>query len=182
LIARKLEQRGWSVGRRRQDHRCPRCQKNAKLAAATVITPRNAMSDTLKQVRTSMTTTMPPAKAADITITREMSRDDRRIIFEKLNEVYVDGKTGYGEGWNDEKVSVNLGVPRAWVRVIRDENFGDEVTDEVTRKMIDEARAFVVVVSSHRKEIDKSVEALKPIFSRVEQIERHLAEIAKVMK
>ena len=56
---------------------------------------------------------------------REMGRDDRRIIFEKLNDVYVGAPNGYASGWSDHKVSADLGVPRAWVESVRSEFFGD---------------------------------------------------------
>ena len=54
---------------------------------------------------------------------RTMTRDERRIIFEKLNDVYVSEKVGYMEDWNDEKVAKDLGVARAWVSGLREEMF-----------------------------------------------------------
>lgn len=59
-----------------------------------------------------------------------MTREDRRIIFVKLEEVYVDEATGYTKGWNDTAVAADLNCPRAWVEVIRDENFGPQKADQ----------------------------------------------------
>jgi hypothetical protein len=53
-----------------------------------------------------------------------MGREDRRIIFDKLNGVYLDERRGYDTGWSDHKVSTDLGVPRAWVEQVREEMFG----------------------------------------------------------
>ncbi len=46
----------------------------------------------------------------------ELTRENRRIILAKLEEVYVDEKTGYSPGWTDAKLALDLGVPRAWVK------------------------------------------------------------------
>ncbi len=55
---------------------------------------------------------------------REMTREDRRIVFAKIEEVYLDETTGYIKDWNDERVAKDLNCPRKWVETIRDENFG----------------------------------------------------------
>lgn len=55
---------------------------------------------------------------------REMSRDDRRIIFAKIDEIYVGN--GYQAPWTDTAVAKDLGVPAAWVAKVRDEMFGPE--------------------------------------------------------
>lgn len=62
---------------------------------------------------------------------RTMSRDDRRIIFGKLETCWSDAKKTYDDGWTDERVVKDLGVPRAWVSTVRDENFGPIVTIDV---------------------------------------------------
>lgn len=49
---------------------------------------------------------------------REMTRDERLIIMDKIRDVH-DGDR-YGSGWSDKKVADDLGVPRAWVEDIRE--------------------------------------------------------------
>lgn len=61
---------------------------------------------------------------------REMTREDRRIIFAQLEEVYVDEHTGYSTDWNDERVSKHLNCPRKWIETIREENFGPQHAPE----------------------------------------------------
>jgi len=104
-----------------------------------------------------------------------MTRDDRRIIFEKLNEVYVNDKVGYDKGWTDEKVATDLGVPRAWVRLIREENFGDEVGNEDIRKQIAEAQTTLAQVRAIEPE-------MRRLLGMADKIERQMAEIQKVLK
>lgn len=66
--------------------------------------------------------TATPVTAAEAP--KEMTRDDRRIVFAKLNDVYLGEHEGYSAGWTDAKVADDLGVPRAWIATIREENFG----------------------------------------------------------
>jgi len=58
---------------------------------------------------------------------REMSRDDRRIINDKLDEVY--GVGAYKSPWTDAAVARDLGVPRDWVAQVRDQFFGEAGTN-----------------------------------------------------
>nr|WP_249787275.1 hypothetical protein [Bradyrhizobium sp. BRP23] len=166
FIARKLEAKGWRVGRSHGAHRCPRCLGAAKFSAirkAKQMPNENAMGDKLKIVKDNM---------------RVMTREDRRIIFEKLNEVYVNDKVGYGDGWTDEKVANDLGIPRAWVKLIRDENFGDEVGNENIREQIKEARELLAQI----KAIEPRISEAQRLIAVADKVEKSLAEIAKVLK
>jgi hypothetical protein len=49
---------------------------------------------------------------------REITRDERLIIMDKIRDVH-DGDR-YGAGWSDKKLADDLGVPRAWVEDIRE--------------------------------------------------------------
>ena len=113
---------------------------------------------------------------------RVMTREDRRIVFEKLNEVYVNDKVGYGAGWTDEKVATDLGVPRAWVRLIREENFGDEVGNEDIRNQIKEAQTILAQVRAIEPEMRRLESENRRLLSIADKIERALADIQKVLK
>ncbi|WP_319520214.1 hypothetical protein [uncultured Martelella sp.] len=52
----------------------------------------------------------------------QMQREDRRIVADKIADVYDD--TGYIAPWTDELVAQDLGVPRAWIAEMRDFMFG----------------------------------------------------------
>ena len=82
IITKKFEQKGWEIGANAQWDLCQSCaNKEKKMPVLNVVTP-------IKPVSTPSET--PP---------REMSRDDRRVIFAKLDEVYLDEKRGYDSGW-----------------------------------------------------------------------------------
>lgn len=85
---------GWSIGNGPRRDKCPECQKKGKPA--------------LKIVKAESSPEKP----------REMTRDERLIIMDKIRDVH-DGDR-YGAGWSDKKVSDDLGVPRAWVEDIRE--------------------------------------------------------------
>jgi len=70
-----------------------------------------------------------PSPGASQRPPREITREERRLIIGKLEEVYIDEKRGYSGGWHDERVAKEMGVPRAWVAMLRDENFGPQIAD-----------------------------------------------------
>lgn len=140
-IMRRL---GWEVGRNRRHDRCPGCLQlvrderaanraagQAKLAdvmPAEVINlfgPKPDQSEE-SELKTTPIRAEPP---------REMSLEDRRIIFAKIHDVYLDAKTGYDNGWSDKKVATDLGVPQAWVAKIREENFGPDNSNAEAREL-----------------------------------------------
>ena len=121
---------------------------------------------------------------------RTMQRDDRRIIFEKLNGVYLDEKRGYDPEWSDHKVATDLGVPRAWVEQVREEMFGPVNTNadiETFRKGVEELRVFkdglksVEAVRKQIEEIRAIVGGLNipSILDRVAKLEKLEASIKK---
>lgn len=176
LIARKLEAKSWHIGKSRGSHRCPKCQNAAKFAAINRAKAKNLEAANGANMEAKpMTNGVHPPQHKPAERSTTMSRDDRRIIFEKLRETYVDEKVGYSEGWTDEKVATHLGVPRAWVRVIRDENFGDEISNEDIRKKVAEASAALVQIRAVEPE-------MRRLLGLADKIERTLAEIQKVFK
>jgi len=182
FIARKLETRGWRVGKSRQAHRCPKCLKAAKFAGFHHRKPEGL--DTANEMHSLASTALATATVGHlngaITMkvvenTRTLTREDRRIILAKLNEVYIDEKVGYGPGWTDERVATDLGVPRAWVRLLREENFGDEVSNEGIREQLKEAQKLLVQVRAVEPE-------MRRLMGLADKIERQLADIQKVFK
>lgn len=80
-----------------------------------------------KLSRRKGTKAMPDATAPAAEKPREMTREDRRIINDKLDEVYGNG--AYKTPWTDSAVARDLGVPRDWVAQVRDQFFGDAGTN-----------------------------------------------------
>ena len=96
---------------------------------------------------------------------RVMQRDDRRIIFEKLNAVYLDEKRGYDNDWSDHKVAIDLGVPRSWVEQVRDEMFGPINTNGD----IEEFMKGLAELAVYKKQLEE-FEHLKPQLEKLRAI------------
>ncbi|MCR6673294.1 hypothetical protein [Devosia ginsengisoli] len=124
---------------------------------------------------------------------RQMSREDRRLIFAKLEEVYIDEKSGYSAGWNDDAVAKDMACPRAWVEEIREQNFGPQKSDQSAevisiRAMLNGAEADIKVASNTLKlartahaEAEKDMTAAgELIASAAKAIEAARADIRKL--
>lgn len=122
-IARAFRGRGWLIGNTAKKDRCPACSGRRKHSSKE----KQSMGMMNEAAVVDIKAPKPGASEAP---PREMTREDRRIIFAKLEEVYVDERTGYTAGWNDHRVAEDLNCPRAWVEVIRDENFGPQKAEQ----------------------------------------------------
>jgi hypothetical protein len=181
FIARKLEQKGWRIGKSRTSHRCPKCFNAAKMSATN-----KSEEKIVANKKEMLTSTSSSALQVVQENSRVMTREDRRIVFEKLNEVYVSDKVGYDKGWTDEKVATDLGVPRAWVRLIREENFGDEVGNEEIRQLLQEGQTYLDKIKQAQEGWKARTQEVEDWLRKAtgigERIARQLAEIQKVLK
>ena len=104
-----------------------------------------------------------------VDLPRGMSREERRIIFEKLHAVYVSEEVGYAEDWSDEKVANDIKAPRAWVSIVREEMFGPDVNEQSV-KLIAEAKALL-------DEIKTAKQSMDALISKAETIEQALQKL-----
>ncbi|HLZ24528.1 MAG TPA: hypothetical protein VKQ30_20630 [Ktedonobacterales bacterium] len=96
---------------------------------------------------------------------RQMTRENRRVIFEQLNGVYDTKGLTYLDDWTDQAVADGLGVPRAWVTAMREENFGPAGDNKGIKDLIAEAQ--------------KISDMGKDLASRISAFEAKVAEIRK---
>jgi hypothetical protein len=168
FIEKKLTQLGWLVGTKPKQHRCPGCYSAIKAQQKRKSQEKGEnVVAVLKQE---------PVKAD---APREMSREERRIIFEKLNEVYVSEAIGYAPGYTDAKVSTELGVPRAWVKGLRDEMFGPEGTNEEIRATVSDAQTLLNDIKVVANTVQ---EPMKALLAKAEHIEKRLAQIQQDLR
>jgi hypothetical protein len=160
-VRRKFEALGWKVGRTAKDNRCPKCFSAIKLAAKN--------RQRAKEREEAMTHPAPDEKVVPmkpaIEPHRALTRDDRRIIFNKIDEVYAGEKVGYSAGWNDERIAKDLGVPRGWVAKIRDENFGPDVDERETQVLV-EAKALLTEIKAIGAQAEPIVRKLNELLDR----------------
>jgi len=175
MVAKKFIERGWIAGARVRDDRCPACQAIAKapkknIETAQVIEMTQPQKTLPPEVVSS--TPIPIIKRADPPPV--MEKEDRRIIFAEIDTNYIDEQKGYAEGWNDARVAKGLNVPLAWVRELRDANFGPEigtsVLDDVKKidDVIERGKKFVArldvlveLIDAKRAAIDKVYDEIK---------------------
>lgn len=110
-----------------------------------------------------------------------LSREGKRIIFMKLNEVYRDEATGYAAGWSDDRIATDLGVPVQWVQAIRDEDFGpaDPVAPlfadlrKIMKDADDAFDKFSVAVDDAIRERTAFENRLNALENRIKALEAH---------
>lgn len=166
-VAKKFAAKGWVIGSSEKKDLCYDCSFKRKE----------------KPVLTVVKTQEP----------RVMERDDRRIIFDKLNGVYLDEKRGYEKGWSDHRVATEMGVPRKWVEQIREENFGTVAANEDmasfaseadalcrdAKKMLEDARKMQSDVAKVVN--DFPLVRLKNIEERISKVDRLASEVRKLL-
>ena len=69
---------------------------------------------------------------------KKMGRDERRLVFEKLNEHYISESAGYANGWSDKRIAEELGCPRKWIEDVREEMFGPVKVNNEAQHFVDE--------------------------------------------
>lgn len=161
LVPRKFQMMGWKIGKKPSLDLCPACVKEARDARLSLAREKKV----IPMKKEAASTTQAPALALVADPPRDMTRDERRLIFGKLDEVYLDERRGYDDGWSDKRVAADLGVPRAWVAKIRDENFGADNTNIEARAAVTEAKALLA-------RVDVIVEQAAELRKRIERIER----------
>jgi hypothetical protein len=177
-VPKKFEAKGWEVGKRPEDDRCPACVNREQEA-------RRRKTATILKLETPNMSVPAPASARAATPStdapREMTRDHRRLIFLKLEEVYVDEKVGYSAGWGDAKVATDLGVPRAWVSTIRDENFGPGTSEEVERAL-SETRALAKDYEAFKEAAAKLIAQSGDLSKRLDTLQKLAARIEQAVR
>lgn len=179
-VPKKFEDKGWQVGKRHdgRDDRCPACanREQDQRRRRLHVVPQEEIKPVSKAILTL--TEVPAMKAVPPVADkpREMTRDERRLIWAKLEEVYVDERAGYSAGWTDARVAEDLGIPRAWVSTIRDENFGPGVSEEV-EKTLAEARAVAAQVANFSADMAALTARGAELLKRVDAVERSAKRI-----
>lgn len=173
-IANLFRARGWGVSlRRRADHLCADCAgKSARHRGDTATMIRTGDSRGKNE-------SAPPPAPARADPPPMPTREDKRIIFAKLEEVYLDESRGYSDGWTDHKVAGDLNVPRAWVAMVRDDNFGPDRTGEELRALTAEIAAALAEAQTIADELRRQAAlTASQIVDRIEQIAKRQRQIA----
>jgi hypothetical protein len=154
MAARKFTNMGWEVDLIRGKHFCPDCQTSPQVR-----------EQPMKKEDVQEATIVPMVASAG----RKMEPADRRVIYEKMNEVYLDDK-GYAPPWTDETLAKDLGVPRAWVMQIREEMFGPLASNSNIDDAVKAARELAVELKKHTEQASKLDSAAATMLKQLETI------------
>jgi hypothetical protein len=181
-VASKFRRLGWLVGKHVPQHRCPTCYDAIKLQEQKLkdskivnLQKPEKSSPPLASSTALQSTMSDKISASGAQQPRSMQRDEKRIIFEKLNEHYVSETTGYEAGWSDAKVATDLGVPRAYVAEVREEFFGPDIDERITQTLF-EARSLLNEYKTLSETITRQAAELN---AKAAAIEKKLSEIKK---
>ena len=142
---------GWRIGNGPRADVCPECQKR---------------KPELKVVK------MEQPQAPKVEPPREMGREDRRIITDKLDEVYDDKAGSYKAPWTDAAVGRDLGVPRAWVSEVREQFFGPEGGNPEFDAFIEQAAPIIAEMKNMANSLRVQSERFKELEPRISELER----------
>ena len=98
-VVQKFERLGWKIGKSADQHRCPACYSKIKIAAVNKKKGTHMDKKVVPLTPSVQSHAEPP---------RTPTREEKRIIFAKIDEHYIDEKTGYSNSWNDKRISEDL--------------------------------------------------------------------------
>lgn len=120
-----------------------------------------------------------PMKETTVASRRQPSREDKRRVLDKLNEVYSGEEVGYSGDWSDAKVAAALSVPVRWVSDLRiefhGENAGNEAGDKEARqrrRQINELRTDLnALEAKFMQALSDCEKAIGPIKARLAKLD-----------
>lgn len=183
-VAKHFRLKGWEMSDREGRDRCPTCihaealERRAKRlrlveAKAKVAAPEEALSLAAETVEVMKEPPLaePAEKAQPETVVRTQTRDDRRIIFTTINDVYLDADRGYKPGWSDKRVADHLGIPLQWAKDIRDEMFGPEGENAEVRLLLEQVEALR---DEAQRDMDQMVTLVTNATRRMDELSHRL--------
>ncbi len=117
---------------------------------------------------------------------REMQPQDRRRVFRAVEEVYDEPNSRYRGGNTDHTVALSLNVPRAWVEMIREENFGpsghnlqmEQIETEIRRAIAD-MKAVADALLAGAAQAERKIGELNGLAEKVQAIRETVGPRAK---
>lgn len=180
--AKNFRNKGWAIGGGPRADTCPECingMRAPKVNGHATYKPGTfaaKLQEAARKKEESVVAPQAPASSAAPVVNdktaktlKDIDRQTRRIIDAKLDEVYDLSKGGYLEGWNDKRVSQDLGCAVEWVALVRDFGFGPETTAADLSKEV----ALVKAEFEKLRELKKTLQAL---IENIEKLDHNFNE------
>jgi hypothetical protein len=197
---------GWIVGGGPRADICPKCyhfitekqredQRAKKMSNANVIEVGAAQVNVQPNIPTPFPTPLPtptpapppappPAPKPAIPVSqltlKDVDKTAKRIIDDKLDDVYEAGKGGYINGYSDEKVASELNTMVEWVALVRDFGHGPNTSNADISEDIKAIDKALSEVREAKRLVDAGVERMteldKALNIRLADFEKKSAE------
>lgn len=172
---------GWRIGNGPRHDICPACQSVERQ-------PKPKEKPALRVVENNPAPASPKTLVATAAPPREMNREDNKLVFDKIDQFYLNEKEGYATPWNDVAIAKDLGCPVAWVVKIRDQFFGpagsnaeiDKFQGEVT-KLSGEMILINDRIAAHNRAGAELTKDVGSITSRIRELENAAAKILRAV-
>lgn len=158
-MPKKFAAKGWEIGKRPDDDRCPACALKEK------VTRRTAK---VIQMNEAKMAAEPP---------REPTRADLRKVQDALDIHYPVPERGYSSGFNDEVLAKQIDVPRDWVKRVREQFFGPEHDVDMRRieaEVESIRRDFKAVEDTTLSSVDKVSKRVEALIKTVDGLRAQL--------
>lgn len=152
---------GWIIGKAPRADRCQDCSKKKRPDLKVVTTKEDE------------------ARADE---PRKMTPADRRIVTEKLDDVYDEKALRYSSPWSDHAVSKDLGIPRAWVEEVREQFFGPSGSNEEFDDFLEKAAPIISEAKDLSKAARAHLDQAKALTAKAADLEKRIGEIERIGK
>lgn len=185
VVRKKFRQRGWEVGKDRTRDVCPVCIENVRVARRQskeaklkVVYP--GPSDELSKVSQEAVGKVQAFKASAAPEPPEtMSRDERRIVFAKIEEHWAGENEGYTAPWTDQKIASDLGVPVGWVAEVRSDFFGEVRDNSEIRELLGRATQAAIEASQKVAAGAQLLKEAQSLTNKANTLNGELADLRK---
>lgn len=144
LLAQSAERKGWDADSVRKARViCPDCKANPL---------QNDVESELRKIEGRMATSptaLIPAASAPVVPVREPTADQRSVIRRLLEKHFDEGMGCYLDGYSDQRIAEEIGMPRIVVERLRDAAYGPiRISPETlaARKELDDLMGKLVVL------------------------------------
>jgi hypothetical protein len=173
--ARKIfHNKGWFIGKRRVDDLCPDCRVDKPKDPAEPELFEMPMHPAMQCEAISEPEPVMEEPMLDKVLHADEPRKptiaQKRLILEKLDDVYPVPDKGYIKGYTDERLAKELNMPRAWITERRLDMYGSRETPPVDMsvhaKTLDALRGEMQILVKRGLEAERAIQVQEGIIVR----------------
>ena len=156
-VLQYFRNKGWVIGGGPNADTCPKCNEyhiQLRRAKKTVSAIQAEVTEATKAVFEAKQEGAVQEVLPVVKLVKELDKTTKRLISDKLDEVYDDKKGGYQNDWDDQKIATDLGTSKLYVALVREEFHGPNVSASDTNKEVEALKTLAVEVLQGQKRIE----------------------------